>query len=260
MPRGVRLGPGAEFSCEQCRRRFHRNQWYINRGHQIRFCSMECYSKASALGNSKRVTGPQLHRRKGQWFTCRICGVSFYRKPSEIARRCTQTCGRIECISENLKGGNNPFWGKGHSLEMRAYLSKIKSARISGGHRRGPVKGTFSHSPEARRKMSEALRNRWRTNRDKMLASIQKPPKPREAQRYRKVFTPWQRANWKDNKCRWCGSTKRLILDHIVSVRDGGLNIQGNSQTLCQPCNIWKSVYIDRPYHLARLALQGGSV
>ena len=62
------------------------------------------------------------------------------------------------------------------------------------------------------------------------------------------------------DKCAWCDATENLELDHIVPVRDDGFNIKENAQTLCKPCNLWKSIYVDRPSHLARLALQGGSV
>jgi 5-methylcytosine-specific restriction endonuclease McrA len=154
---------------------------------------------------------------------------------------------------------SNPFWGKNHSPAVKIALKAIRTAAPSGKRRSGPPKG-YHHTPEAKAVMSKIMKQRWIDNRDAMLARFQTPPKSREEQRYRKNFTPWQRRNWKSDKCLWCETTESLVLDHTVSVRDGGLNIKENAQTLCQPCNLWKSVNVDRPMHLARLALQGGSV
>lgn len=250
---------GKYFHCEQCSAEFYRRPAYTKRGHNIRFCSGACYSAACKDGKVTR-RGPRPNRRLGKNFNCQVCGVQFYRKPSYIARGITKTCGTLECVSESLKREGNPFWGRDHSPELREYLSKLKSARENGKPRHGALRGTIKHTAETRKKLSDALRKRWRENRDVMIAHLsRRQPKPREEQRYRKVFTPFQRKNWKSDRCLWCGSTEKLVLDHIVSVRDGGFNLKANSQTLCQPCNIWKSVYVDRPAHLARLALQGGS-
>ena len=100
----------------------------------------------------------------------------------------------------------------------------------------------------------------WRDNRDKMIAALTKPPKPRDQMRYRKDFTPWQRAEWKDAHCKWCLSTEHLVLDHIIPIVANGHNIRANAQTLCQTCNLWKMVYIDRPYHLSLLASKAASL
>lgn len=205
--------------------------------------------------------GARPNRRNGRFFDCPYCGDQFYRKASFIARGITKTCGKRECISKSMMKENNPFWGKEHSPEVRDALRSAATAKPEGAKRRrsGPPKG-YQHTPQARAKMSEALRRRWATNRDTMLSYIKRNDLPREEQRYRRNFTPWQRLNWKADKCLWCSSTEELILDHIIPVMDGGVNLKENSQTLCQPCNIWKSIYVDRPSHLARLALQSGLV
>ncbi len=207
--------------------------------------------------------GARPYRKNGKDFICCICGDTFYRKASLIKRGITKTCGKSECKSAYHQGEGNPFWGKNHTEEVKMAISNHrKSAERSGpgkGHGRGgPPKG-YKHTPEARKKMSEALRKRWKYNRDVMLSYIQKEQKPRDEQRYRKNFTPWQRKNWKDDKCLWCGTTENLVLDHIIPVSCEGLNIKENSQTLCQTCNLWKSHNVGRPMLLAKLALQGGS-
>lgn len=204
--------------------------------------------------------GSRPHRRNGQFFNCQECGKEFYRRASFIARGITKTCGDRACISVSMQKEKNPFWGKEHSDEVKAALRDAKTARPYNPGGRGLGRKTGSKDgPEARARKSERMRKRWEENRDKMLAMFDHAPKPREEQRYRQNFTPFQRKEWKATECAWCSSTEELILDHIVPVVDGGVNIRENAQTLCQPCNIWKSVYVDRPRYLARLAIQGGS-
>ncbi len=41
-------------------------------------------------------------------------------------------------------------------------------------------------------------------------------------------------------KCRYCGATEKLQLDHIVPLARGGNNDDGNFQILCQSCNSHK--------------------
>lgn len=43
------------------------------------------------------------------------------------------------------------------------------------------------------------------------------------------------------NKCKQCGSTEHLTIDHIVSVYRGGSNAYDNLQTLCNRCNAGKA-------------------
>lgn len=46
--------------------------------------------------------------------------------------------------------------------------------------------------------------------------------------------------------CRQCGSPEDLVLDHVVSRRNGGTHHPDNLQALCKPCNDAKSNYADR--------------
>ncbi len=247
---------GKYFQCEQCGETFYRSPSYLKRGYNVRYCSRRCYSAACEEGAFVRP-GPRENRKTGQHFDCPICGEKFYRKPSLIKRGITKTCGKSECLSQWMQKENNPFWGKEHSPEVKRKLSEAKTAKPNGRKRTGPPKG-YKHTPEARAKMSAALRRRWRENRDEMLSYIPRNERPKEELRYRRNFTPWQRKNWKDDVCAWCKATDELVLDHIIPVMDDGTNIRENCQTLCRSCNLWKMVYVDRPAHLARLALQGG--
>jgi hypothetical protein len=48
----------------------------------------------------------------------------------------------------------------------------------------------------------------------------------------------------RDNfRCIYCGASKedaKLVIDHVIPVRDGGTNDIGNLATACQPCNAGK--------------------
>ena len=199
--------------------------------------------------------GPRPYRKNGAVFACMICGEQFYRKRSFIERGITKTCGKSECKSRYGMGSNNPAWGRIPSPENRQAVRESNLARPK--KRTGPPKG-FKHTPEARVLISAALRERWRLHRDKMIAALTKPKSP-ETRRSRREFTPWQKTEWKGACCAWCECTDRLELDHIIPIVAGGLNIRGNSQTLCRMCNLWKMVYVDRPYHLATLSSKAAS-
>ena len=194
--------------------------------------------------------GPRPYRRTGAMLKCVVCGADFYRKQSLIERGVNNTCGKSECKSQFFSGANNPAWGRIPSEENREAVRESNFARPR--KRTGPPKG-YKHTLEARTKISAALRERWRLHRDEMIAKLTKP-KPRDLLRYRREFTPWQKVSWKGTACAWCNSTEGLELDHIIPIVAGGINIKGNSQTLCRKCNLWKMAYIDRPYYLATLA------
>lgn len=199
--------------------------------------------------------GPRPYRKNGAMFNCVVCGAEFYRKRSFIERGITNTCGKSECKSQFFSGSNNPAWGRIVPEEHRQAVRDSNLARPK--KRTGPPKG-YKHTPEARAMISAALRNRWLLHRDKMIAAITKPKSP-ETRRSRREFTPWQKTNWKSAVCAWCDCTDGLELDHIIPIVAGGMNIRGNAQTLCRKCNLWKMVYIDRPYHLATLASKAAS-
>ena len=46
--------------------------------------------------------------------------------------------------------------------------------------------------------------------------------------------------------CRKCRRDGELVVDHIVSWRNGGTHHPDNLQTLCKPCNDRKARYHDR--------------
>lgn len=201
---------------------------------------------------TKQKTGP---KRKGHEVPCIICGTMIYRDLAYIARTKRITCRAPDCKIKAVTGENNAFWGKVHDEETR---ERIKAGRRANPPKTtGPKKGTFSQTPEARAKISASSKKNWEENRDKMLAARKaKEIKPRELLRYRRNFTKTQRKEWKECACAWCNATEKLVLDHIIPVMCGGVNERKNCQTLCQPCNLWKMINIDRKLYLAGLDLK----
>lgn len=206
----------------------------------------------------KGIRSPNI---KGKYFDCAICGQSFYRSPGQIADckgTLPKTCSRA-CNAVVLSGHGNPFWNKKHSLETRAKMSLAKKGKPS------PQKGLPGKIPnaETRRKLSAVMKQRWEEHRDEMIARLPKGSrypyyKSPGLKRHRKQFTPRQRREWTEKECAYCGDIENLILDHIIPIFDGGYNHRANAQTLCQPCNLWKTYSVDLPRYHAALALQRG--
>jgi 5-methylcytosine-specific restriction endonuclease McrA len=48
-----------------------------------------------------------------------------------------------------------------------------------------------------------------------------------------------------DFKCKKCGATERLSVDHIIPESKGGTLDMDNLQTLCKPCNSRKGARLD---------------
>lgn len=179
-----------------------------------------------------------------------------------------------------MSGENNPYWGKTHSPEIRDKIKEGRRARIpdpiksaaqkaliakakaEGTFKPGGKKG-YKHTPEAKEAMSRALKERWATRRDDMIARLPRGEdhhwkKTGEILRHRVNFTPLHKKEWLQSNCFWCGSEEDLELDHIIPVAAGGTNEKHNAQTLCRQCNLFKAHYVDRPYYLAMLGSQGG--
>ena len=210
-----------------------------------------------------------MPQKRGQYFVCKYCDETFYKRPSHVRRGITKTCGKRECISQSMQGSNNPFWGKNHTDATRAELKKMRNSKPSrpyGTRKYGPAKGGFKHTPQARAAIAADLRQQWRVNRDKRMAAVAKAVETRrtnklnEEPRYRLQFTPWQRQEWTAKQCAWCDATDDLVLDHIIPVMAGGTNRRANAQTLCRTCNLWKMRYVDRPLLLSMLDNKGAEL
>lgn len=202
-----------------------------------------------------------MPRKKiGHYIPCPICGEEFYKKPSDYKFKKKSTCGKPTCTSEYFRGERNPFWGKNHTEDSKAKMSE-SLVKLGGERLKGIKKKPMS--PESRLSRSVAMKLQWKENREARMAALprgedhhwQKPPQER---RHRHHFSPWQRNEWKGDKCIWCDSTDNLVLDHILPIAAGGPTIRENSQTLCQPCNLWKMWFVDRPLSIVVKATSGG--
>ncbi|WP_371094600.1 HNH endonuclease [Sinorhizobium sp. CB9] len=168
----------------------------------------------------------------------------------------------MECKTALFSGENNHFWNKSHSAESRAKMSN--SLVALGGERLRGIKKKPAGA-EHREMRSAQMRKRWADNRDTMIAALPRGEehhwkKEPQERRHRLQFTALQRLEWKDNECAWCKSTENLVLDHILPIAAGGMNLRVNAQTLCQPCNLWKMWNVDR--HLCHVikTTSGGQI
>lgn len=198
--------------------------------------------------------------KTGDYHPCIICNTLVWRTPSHVSRGVRKTCSK-ECLSKSMAGENNPFWGMIHSPEVR---EKIRTGRRANPPKTktGPKPG-WGHTPEVRAAMSLHMKTRWAENRDKMVAALPRGEEHHQKNlnpdpRYRSQFTPFQRREWKGPACVWCGATEELVLDHVIPVAAGGTSQRTNAQTLCQPCNLWKMVHLDRAIVQAILGSEGG--
>lgn len=186
-------------------------------------------------------------------FECLVCGRAFTRYQAQVDRGATKTCSK-KCLGTYFKGKGNPFWGRTHSAETRKRVSGSRKGKARGNQN---AKG-YKHTESAKQRIGAASRTLWAEHRDEMIESLPRGEKhhfhkPPELRRYRKNFSPRQRRELISDTCAYCGRTDLLVLDHIIPVFDGGTNADENAQTLCQPCNLWKTKHVDLPrYYLSR--------
>lgn len=198
--------------------------------------------------------------KKGSIESCTVCKQPFYRPLHNIRHNTKKWCSKA-CSFAARTGEGNSFYGKKHGPEVRARISAAVRANPPKGT--GPKKGIFRHTPEAKHKMSEALRRRWQQKRADMLSyaksGLNTPFDAFKTEpRWRLNFTRTQKRDWIGTECAFCFAKEDLVLDHIIPVICGGINEKSNSQTLCQNCNRWKMKYVDRPLYAALLGSERG--
>jgi 5-methylcytosine-specific restriction endonuclease McrA len=98
------------------------------------------------------------------------------------------------------------------------------------------LNGHYAYQPK---KPTKAERAAYRRLRHRRAAQAAKRPEPRP--RYDDVAWNALRALVLEvGKCAWCGSTKRLTVDHIKPLNAGGTSVRANLQCLCRACNTAK--------------------
>ena len=179
-------------------------------------------------------------------------------KPSKVHLGGPRHCRKPECLSARMKGDGNPFWCKSHTSETKAKIASAKIGKPSGA--KGITKRPLTL--KERKQRSEQMTLEWAKNRDRRLAALVRGDdhhwkKPHEEIRHRLRFTELQRREWTAKSCMWCDSTENIVLDHVLPIAAGGICIRENSQTLCQPCNLWKMWNVDRPLAVYAKATSG---
>ena len=155
--------------------------------------------------------------KKGEDTVCPVCGLTYYRYPSQIKKGRDITCSRT-CAARY-------FRDKGEEVPCLACAKpfwRLESRRKKGF-------GNYCSKPC------------WATTRKTPFGSIN---------------NRWKREHrkWKGTICVRCGSTENLELDHIVPCSLGGQSTRDNAQTLCKTCNTRKFNDEDWPAYLASLA------
>lgn len=198
------------------------------------FCSNACVGEARTKG----LIGAK--KRRGSVLTCEVCTTEFYRKPFHIKN------GRHRFCSEECRL-------KAHELRM-VDRTQPRPKRLKGKTIACVFCGTMVY-----RKKSMLERNIGKTCGDPACVSAygrslwglspRKELLTRPKRKYRSGanFTAMQIREWLADRCAFCGTTDNLTLDHIIPVCCGGRPTRENAQTLCGPCNNWKSKHFDRP-------------
>lgn len=226
-------------TCINCGVDFYRFKSYHNqaalRGTEIKFCSVKCKGEARTKG---LIKGRPIN---GKILNCQICQNEFYRPQSMIDagkfRFCSEPC-RLQAHKQKLidRTGARPNRRLGGTIDC-----------VICGHsiyrKKSMIERNINKTCGKTSCISAYSRSLWKLS--------PRPPeelaKPRTQRKYRpNNFTAKQRADWLSDTCARCGSTTNLCLDHIIAVCRGGKNTRDNAQTLCQPCNNWKCLNVDR--------------
>lgn len=153
--------------------------------------------------------------KKGVTFNCVVCGVDFYRYPSQIVEGKGTTCSRT-CAARH-------FRDKGEMVscvqcEKPFYRQKWMAEKGFGNYCSKPCWGESRKTPFGTGPSG---------------------------------ITPAQRKAWIGSECARCNATENLELDHILARSLGGQNTVENMQTLCKTCNLRKFQCEDLPAYLA---------
>jgi len=112
----------------------------------------------------------------------------------------------------------------GCGTEFYKFDSKNRPRKYVHGHHIKNVSRTEEWKNKMSTNMTGDKNNNWNPNRELVGRRGQN-------------FGRKQRLRLLKSCCNECGSTEKLVLDHIIPVFAGGTNIDENAQTLCQKCN-----------------------
>jgi 5-methylcytosine-specific restriction endonuclease McrA len=201
--------------------------------------------------------------REAELQTCQVCSESFYKPPSHLtmwpARACSRSCAAVlrrrDRIERRCQHCQKSFAARADQVAkgFGLYCSKrcnglAQFDRLEMGCRW--CGSTISVTPHSYRTKQKHF-----CGRDCRVAWL----KRFGTQKGVNAFTPEQRAMWLEDRCRRCGVTGGLELDHILPRFAGGKATRDNAQTLCRRCNrekFWKEDLI-RYEAIARKAVAG---
>jgi 5-methylcytosine-specific restriction endonuclease McrA len=164
--------------------------------------------------------------------TCPVCGKTWENQRSQkgdkyCSRRCYQKATGIQdCICErchkrfhpNQQTKANRYCSHAcHSLAVRMAPEKLRHHRLTYNQKYRREHPGWTHAVKAKRRAIENGAPGHFSATD--WVSI------KHRQRYR---------------CAICGKRKKLTVDHIIALSNGGSNFPENIQGLCGPCNSQK--------------------
>lgn len=218
--------PKQQYSCASCGIPFMRAP-SLARSERV-YCSRSCASLF------RIASGFRPNPKTSKTHPCANCGKSFERKPSNCRSDklcCSHSCG----------------------IELRRREGRIGRKRGGALKNCGHCNAEFYSYPcnVGRDKYcSTACHDGARSDEARRLA-MATGGRGTSVKRVVAKFTNAQRRKWLDDECASCGSHKsacrKMHLDHILAVSNGGTNAQSNAQTLCDVCNLRKLNAIDKP-------------
>ena len=230
--------PKVELTCDLCGSSFHvfpsAIAWAEKRGNGRKFCSRACTDVARSSG----IIGTK--KKRGEELTCAICGETFYRQKSRLREGRVYTCSQA-C---RIKAGEAKIIDRTKPRPHRKLGETIECCicGTSVYRKKSMIERRIAQTCGDRDCISAYSRSLWGL-----------PPLTEKQKKYKKGparratnFTAKQRVEWIGTECAKCGTPENLCLDHIIPVSAGGESSFKNAQTLCQPCNIWKSNHEDR--------------
>lgn len=191
------LNCGEEFTPTS---QFHPQQKFCSRRCRNNFNRRHYYWQNPEKEREKARKHPISRDREEK--TCIFCGKKF--KPLSLYHPQQKYCRSICCIKFNRR-----VQYQRHRKRDIEYLKKY----------RGTEKGK-------------------RVHRDGVRASSWARRKTIEQMDYRLTPKEFQYIRERDNsQCQWCGSTKKITFDHIIPIRNRGLDIIDNVVIACKKCN-----------------------
>jgi len=216
------------------------------------FCSVRCQQKkharsekAIAINRAWKKAHPEIQRAYQQARrhhfdqpprTCDLCGESFSPGSQWKRRFCSAKC-RTKNHDRSEKGiAAHRAWHKAHPECQRQYREKNRESRseyhkIYSSKNREAILKHKSKWRKANRLVSNAITIRYRAKK-----------KGAQGSHTAKEFVLICKKQ--GGKCAHCGKKRKLTVDHVIPISQGGTNFAYNIEGVCGPCNSAKGAKI----------------